>query len=159
MSDDQATAYTRYRNANTSATLRESLNDDFVEFINDWTLTTPESVDTSHLPRLSYSKEQFYRLLVSSTLHNTTYNGVDIVTFSYDAATSEYVITHRLMNAPKREYRLNSAYYIPNSNSFMIKDGIVQTYFRLNTSTNVWSHAIELNGVVVSDFELKSIEF
>lgn len=159
MSDQQSTAYNRYRHASTDADLRSALSSDFSQFVNGWTETRPEDVNVSHMPRLSYSKEQFYRLLVSTTLHNVSNTGIALVTFDYDPVEKEYVIVHYPVDGDKREYRLGSTFYIPNSNSFMIQDGVVQTYFRLNTNTGVWSHAIQLNGSIVADYELKAITF
>ena len=174
MSSAQEQAYETYQNAKTEGTKMSlhyvgSLHSSFVEHINNFQEPDPESVDVSHLGSIPFSKEAFYRTLVSETFHTywsrnsgASGPGNTLLVDLRRNTEGHYVLTYRGFQEVPTTFTLENPNYLLSSNSIVLDEGVVKFLFRLTrknvNESPIWNHQILVNGRLFANYDLVSFQ-
>ena len=167
-------AYRRYQESTTEGTkqaLHDSrvLHDSFVSLMTDYHEPDSQEVDVSHLGRIPFSKEGFYRALLSETYHvywspsgtNKGPGNTLLVDLRRDS-NGHYRLTYTSFTEAPRTFTLEDANHLLSSKSFFLEEGLVRFYFRLNgqnvNGAPIFVHEIQVNGRNYARYELVPFE-
>jgi len=167
----QQLAYKRYQESKTEGTKQELhdpqvLHSSFVNLMNHFREPDPLQVSVGHLGRIPFSKEGFYRSLLSETFHvywspTGTSSGSGntlLVSLRRDDASGHYKLTYQGFTEHPQTFTLENPSHLLSSKSFSLEEGLVRFYFRLNgESVNkapVIVHEIQVGGRNYARYEL-----
>ena len=174
MSDAQKQqAYNSYSNAKTDGTLQglhdtRALSNDFTQYINNFQAKNPDTVDTSEVTGLSFSKQAFYKTLFSSHLHLYYSNALSPAPFGPGNTqlvepifeSSTYTFRHHGLTQQDDDIVLENPRILVNSNSIVLEEGLVKILFRVsNTMTSpngspVWTYQLLVNNRLQHNYYL-----